>query len=156
MPARYQKQHKEDACFLTESSLLVEFSQSILSRSSPVKVSQVACEFDYSSGRTDLVAKDRNLELYAFELKLNDWRKALQQARRSECFAHYTFVVLPYRNSRAALESESLFRQAGVGLILLDGVSAYLVFPARRKNPLLPWLTEKASTFISHEQSHSA
>jgi hypothetical protein len=48
-----------------------------------------ACEFDYSRGRTDVVALRDGEHVIAFEAKLKDWRTALHQAYRNTCFAHH-------------------------------------------------------------------
>src|SRR5262249_48921817 len=58
--------------------------------------------------------------LRAFELKLSDWRKALQQASRYRFFAHVPIAVLPATKSRSALENLGIFRTLGVGLWTFD------------------------------------
>jgi hypothetical protein len=54
--------------------------------------------------------------LRAFELKLNDWRRALLQANRYRFFAHVPIVVLPAEKCALALAHLPTFRLLGVGL----------------------------------------
>ncbi len=58
--------------------------------------------------------------LRAFELKISDWRKALQQASRYRFFAHVPIAVLHIDYSRGALENLESFRVLGVGLWTFD------------------------------------
>ena len=58
--------------------------------------------------------------LTAFEFKIADWRRALQQASRYRFFAHVQIAVLHSRQSRMALENLKLFRLLGVGLWTFD------------------------------------
>jgi hypothetical protein len=55
-------------------------------------------------------------QLFAFEAKLKDWRKALQQAFRYRYFADKAIVVLPTENSFAAKTHIETFKQFDIGL----------------------------------------
>jgi hypothetical protein len=155
MPVKHHQSPSdaECACYLTEESLALDLAHLLHDGELPYQFSHIAKEFDYSSGRTDLLGKTTKGEIVAFETKLTDWRTALHQARRSESFAHFNFVVLPTRCGGLPLKHRELFRQHGVGLILLNGVSCSVAIPARRKSPLLPWLTKQAETFLADEHS---
>jgi hypothetical protein len=54
--------------------------------------------------------------LMAFEAKLLDWRKALNQAHRYRYYADVSIVILPAQAARPAIENRDLFQQMGVGL----------------------------------------
>lgn len=58
--------------------------------------------------------------LHAFEGKLKDWRRALQQAFRYRYFADKAIVVMPAENAGAAVENLEAFRHSCVGLWTFD------------------------------------
>ena len=64
-------------------------------------------------------------EIIAYEAKLTNWRSALVQAVSYLAFADKSYVVLPEGTSLPALSKYDLFKEAGVGLILVstDGYS---------------------------------
>jgi hypothetical protein len=113
-----------------------------------VRCLQVAFEFNYAAGRTDLVGLGGESEVHAFETKLSKWREALEQARRNTCFAHYSYVALPAKTADNALKAKEEFHRHGVGLVALDGQQARLAIRPRRNAPLLPWLTQSALGFL--------
>jgi hypothetical protein len=121
----------------------------VTSQSGPVRCRDITHEFDYVSGRADLVGVGHQDALHAFETKLHKWRKALDQARRNGCFAHYCYVALPERAASMALKAREEFRRHGVGLVLLSRQAAKLAIRPRRNTPLLPWLTKVALSEIS-------
>lgn len=65
--------------------------------------------------------------LKAFEIKLNNWRRALLQANRYRLFANSSIVVLPARNQNAALKYLETFRLLEVGLWSFDPVAKRIV-----------------------------
>src|SRR6185436_1769538 len=109
-----------------------DLSVFVASHNSPVRCKDTASEFDYSSGRTDLVGRDARDCIHAFEVKLIRWRDALEKARRNTCFAHYCYVAIPSRSAAPALKARDEFRRYGVGLVLLTGQSAKLAIRPRR------------------------
>jgi hypothetical protein len=66
----------------------------------------------------------RNAELcaslYAFETKLENWRRAFQQAYRYSYYSDASFVVLPHDKSNRAIANLDLFKFHGIGLWLFD------------------------------------
>ncbi len=54
--------------------------------------------------------------IYAFEGKLKDWRRGLQQAFRYRYFADKAIVVMPFENAEAALANLDSFKLSSVGL----------------------------------------
>lgn len=76
------------------------------------------------TGDQDLVAAilsegSRNV-LTAFELKIKDWRKALQQAYRYSYFADRAVVVLPPETAQRARSELDLFGSMAIGLWSFD------------------------------------
>lgn len=129
-----------------------KLSAMVTGESSPVRCFEVTQEFDYASGRTDLVGLGYRGTLHAFETKLTKWREALDQARRNGCFAHYCYVALPERVAHLALHEREEFRRHGVGLLVLAGKRGRLAIRPRKNDPLLPWLTESALALLAPDQ----
>ncbi|HXR48029.1 MAG TPA: hypothetical protein VN784_11385 [Candidatus Limnocylindrales bacterium] len=141
----------EQSCYLTEQSLVNELSSVVKAKNGPVHCREVAHEFDYASGRTDVLGLGGQDEVHAFETKLSKWRDALDQARRNTCFAHYCYVALPVKAANTALKFEREFVRHGVGLIVLGMQQAKLAIKPRRNDPLLPWLTKAALAHFGDE-----
>ena len=59
-------------------------------------------------------------EIWCFEGKLRDWKRALYQATRYRAFAHRSFVVMPHDCIRSAERQVDRFRLARIGLLSLD------------------------------------
>jgi hypothetical protein len=58
--------------------------------------------------------------LYAFETKLENWRRAFQQAYRYSYYSDRAVVVLPPEKSKCAIANLDLFQMHGIGLWLFD------------------------------------
>ena len=144
MPSKKSSSASEDACYLTEESLVQDLALVVQGGKGPFRCRAVTFEFDFASGRTDLIGLDRDDELHAFEAKLTKWRKALEQAGRNTSYAHYTYVVLPSRTAASALKASDEFRRRGVGLVVLGKTVPRIEIMPRRAEPLLPWLTDTA------------
>lgn len=113
-------------------------------------------EFDYSSGRTDLLALSIADHVVAFEAKLTNWRKAMDQAWRNTSFANEVYVVLPRDCSRPALLHRHQFEDAGVGLCVMDEYGVELVWNSRDHMPVIPWLHQKARASLGENGSGPA
>jgi hypothetical protein len=75
-------------------------------------------------------------EFWAFELKLQDWKRALYQSLNSKTFAQNTTVVLSKKWVHRAQNEIDLFIKLKVGLASLDsetGEFDLIVAPRRRK-----------------------
>jgi hypothetical protein len=59
-------------------------------------------------------------QLYAFEAKLKDWQRALQQAFRYRYFADKAIVVMPAGSEGGALANLDVFKHLEVGLWSFD------------------------------------
>ena len=64
-----------------------------------------------------------HVRLTAFEMKLSDWRKALQQAYRYKYYADLSVVVLPEKAAVRAIQSIRLFKALGVDLWTMNAVT---------------------------------
>jgi hypothetical protein len=148
--ARILQQRSAEALafYSSERKLVRDLSRLVTSRTGPVRCREVAFEFNYAAGRTDLVGLGQESEVHAFETKLSKWREALEQARRNACFAHYSYVALPVKTADNALKAKEEFHRHGVGLVALDGQQGRLAIRPRRNAPLLPWLTQSALGFL--------
>jgi hypothetical protein len=75
-----------------------------------------------SSSAVALAQRLNKQKLYAFELKLTDWRKGLTQAFRYGYFADQSVLVLPQK-SAAKIAKANLYRfkELHVGLWIFDG-----------------------------------
>ncbi len=80
---------------------------------------------------------DQFTELISIEGKLQNWRKALQQAYRNRLFSTYSYVVLDARHARPACSNIDLFRNCGVGLALA-GLSSQTISFVYKPNAARP------------------
>ncbi|HET9285299.1 MAG TPA: hypothetical protein VFR24_25380 [Candidatus Angelobacter sp.] len=90
-------------------------------------------EVRVTSNRVDVVYYEKKNEfdvgfIAAVEVKLHDWRKALQQAHRNKLFADRVYVALPAEFSSSAMINLAEFRRASIGLIIIDGSGAKIHF----------------------------
>lgn len=108
-----------------------------------VNIHSLSQQFDYCSGKTDVVGVGQNERVHAFEAKLKNWKVALHQARRNTCYAHYSYVVLPHSHM-PALGKYVDFARHGVGLICVSQTKMHVAVPAQEHDPLMPWVTLKA------------
>ena len=138
--------------FDTEQLLVNNFVGLLESRSTPFGDVSFACEFDYSRGRTDVVALRDGDHVIAFEAKLKDWRTALHQAYRNTCFAHQSFVLLPKIAALNALNCREEFEMRRVGLCYLDGAHLVVLHDSPSTPPIEPWL---ASEVILQVHQHA-
>jgi len=113
-------------------------------------------EFDYTSGRTDLLTLTVSDKVVAFEAKLSNWRKAMDQAWRNTSFADKVFVVLPRECARPAIQHQTEFEEAGVGLCVFDGKGIEVAIHSGDHTPVLPWLHRKARVSLGEHGSGPA
>jgi DNA-binding transcriptional ArsR family regulator len=75
------------------------------------------------------------VEIWAFELKLNNWKRAFHQAKRYRGFSHNVVVVMPNGRLTAAKDHIDYFRGMNVGLagISKDGKLDYILKPKRKR-----------------------
>ena len=132
---------------MLEANLVDRFIRSVR-RASPIGLSKLAYEFDYSSGRVDVLGVTPTDELVSFEAKVIRWAVALHQAYRSLVFSHYALVVLPARHSRPALAQRNEFERFGVGLRGVENQRRWFEIEPARSLPIMPWLTAAARDYV--------
>jgi hypothetical protein len=76
------------------------------------------------------------VEICAFEMKLDNWKRALYQSTRYRGFSHRVFVVMPACAPKSVVENKAIFAKMGIGLMThaTDGSTKVLVRPSK-KNP---------------------
>jgi len=125
-----------------------DLTAGLYASSIPTTFSQLAREFDYQNGRTDIVGIGQDDCIYAFEAKLVKWRQAIDQAYRNTCFAHYSYVALPEPVALRALECRSEFERRHVGLFGVSGSALQLYISAVRNEPILEWVADNALRYV--------
>jgi hypothetical protein len=133
--------------FKTEEMLVESFVALLAANDTPWGEVRFNREFDYSRGRTDVVALAKAGTLIAIEAKLKDWKCALHQAYRNTCFAHQSFVLLPKATALTTLAFLSEFEKRGVGLCYIDGTELVVLQDSPPSAPIEPWLASEA---VSH------
>lgn len=134
--------------FATEKMLVDSFVSLLVSNRAPWGNVRFTREFDYSRGRTDIVALVGADTLIAIEAKLKDWKSALHQAYRNTCFAHQSFVLLPKATALTALACVAEFERRGVGLCYLDGLDLVVLKDSPHSVPIEPWLASHAMSHV--------
>lgn len=137
---------REPNPYTAEAELVAALLRVLCRSRGPWGRTSTAVEFDYVSGRTDVIAfsKGRS-QLIAFEAKLSKWRDALHQAYRNRCFADRSYVVLPERSAFQAAQYPTEFRRRRVGLCYLTASGAVkILLDVESAPPLQPWLSAKA------------
>jgi hypothetical protein len=137
--------------FATERKLVDTFVALLEANRTPWGKLLYAREFDYSRGRTDIVAVAESEILIAIEAKLKDWKTGLQQAYRNTCFAHRSFVLLPKATALTALGSLAEFERRGVGLCYIEGGEIVVLQDSPLALPVEPWLVSEAISHVDGE-----
>ena len=98
---------------------------------------EIVCGNTQKGFRLCRAIRDRDVELWAYELKLKHWKRALYQTLQYKAFAHCVTVVLPEETKRVALSKVQLLKRYGVGLVILDTRtdSVDLLVRPRRSRP---------------------
>ena len=60
------------------------------------------------------------IELWAFELKLNNWKRALYQALQFKTYADRIITVFPMERERVLINNLDYFSRMGIGVFLFD------------------------------------
>ena len=137
---------EEIVMYSTEQELVDEFLEE-LSQGDPWNASQFGTEFNYSRGRTDIVAVSLRNEVIAIEAKLSEWKCALQQAYRNRCFADKSYVLLPMQVAQNANLHEYEFVRRGVGICSVNDGQIVILKEAATDEPIQPWLRKAALQF---------
>ena len=97
-----------------------------------------------------IAKKDRRRAYYsiAFEMKLRNWKRALNQAYRYKSFSEYAYVVMDDKFVTPALKNLDLFQKSNVGLISLKNGRVSRHFIPERDEPYHLPHKEKILEFI--------
>jgi len=133
-----------------EANLVREFIEILRRDKKTFGPLSIAREFDYFSGRVDIVGLSRVGELVSFEAKLHLWKTALDQAYRASSFSHLSFVILPRVQIDKPMKYSDEFLRRGVGLCSVSSGRIKIEIPASKRKPFQPWITEAARHFITH------
>lgn len=133
---------------LDEKAFVARLSSLLRENDALFSCSHTGHEFNYGSGRVDILVHSSKGDLIAFEAKLTKWRDALHQAYRARSFAHLAYVIMPMKAARVAMRNSREFEIRGVGLCAIDDGPLRIEIPAERHEPLLPWLTQAAITTL--------
>ncbi len=135
--------------FPSEAALVEALMNGLRGAMSLWGLTKTAAEFDYASGRTDVIALTGENELIAFEAKLTRWRDALNQAFRNTFFAHRSYVVLPVRTAAIAARYAADFARRRTGLCSVSDNAVNVILPAPSIScPVQPWLAAHAADMI--------
>jgi hypothetical protein len=130
--------------FKNESRLVAALLRALKGDAIPWQPQGVLREFDYVSGRTDVLALTYANQLIAFEAKLLDWRRAIRQAWRNTSYVDLAYVVLPADRAHIAEEYCDQFLDYGVGLCLICKDGLHVAIESPRASPVLGWLSTRA------------
>ena len=78
------------------------------------KNSGIICEIN------DLVGKSFDVDLWAFELKLKNWKRALYQATQYKSFSSNVFTVFPNYKKDLLEKNIHYFKNLNIGCILMN------------------------------------
>ncbi|MGA2916625.1 MAG: hypothetical protein ABSE89_11425 [Sedimentisphaerales bacterium] len=85
-----------------------------------IRTPQMLTRKPYTLTENDIRRELLKTLMVAFEMKLMDWRKAIQQAYRYSYFADKAIVVLPNDRKTAILPQIDFFKQMNIGLWFFD------------------------------------
>lgn len=79
-------------------------------------------------------------DIYFYEIKMENWRRALFQASQSLVYADKAYCVMPMNKRQLLLNNRHLFQGVGVGVILFDPACGKVVevIPGRKRKPKKP------------------
>jgi hypothetical protein len=114
------------------------------------KFNKIALEVPYMTRCIDMVLVDKQNQLISIEFKINNWRKALEQARDHSLGADWSYICLPKRKITDNMLSE--FENLGIGLFFYSNIEEYplelIIQPRENNNRWNIWrnsLMEKVS-----------
>lgn len=90
---------------------------------------------------------------YAIELKLSNWKRALEQAFRYRSFANYSYVILDNSHIRPAKKNIIEFQRKNIGLIgLSDSGELFEYFKPEIKKPYSMEFSQKITEMVFNSE----
>jgi hypothetical protein len=88
----------------------------------------------------------------AIEAKVKDWKSGLRQAHRYKEFADYSYLALYERHSKGSLKRIELFKQLGIGLLVVtdDGTVREILAPVENITEM-----DRLKHFLASERFYS-
>ncbi len=96
-----------------------------------------AVEVPFYERSIDLVYIDPSKNFHALEFKINDWRKAVLQARYCASGADFVYICLPQKKYNSRIEKE--VELAGCGLVLFDTKTKGIKIAKKQKRSSSHW-----------------
>ena len=89
----------------------------------------------FAQKRIDIITRRKNNNnICAIEVKISDWKTALRQACLNLVACNEAYVAIWHRHAKQAMNNKDLFRENGVGLIVVDEFFKPEVMFKSRKN----------------------
>lgn len=86
----------------------------------------------------------KKLISFAFEAKLSNWNRALEQAFRYKAFTNKSFVIMDHDKIQPALSNSEKFSRANIGLLSIENSGkVHVHYNPRQESPYSPQLYEK-------------
>jgi hypothetical protein len=93
-------------------------------------------------------------EIVTIEVKVSDWRRAVEQAARNRIFAHRSYVALPQQTAER-VRMEPLFGQLGLGLVgVTDEKAVQILRKPRRRQPVVWTYYYRLATVLARSFSN--
>ena len=95
-------------------------------------------------------------EIITIEVKVANWKRAVEQAARNRIFAHLSFVALPEKVANRVRE-EPLLGLLGIGLISVseEGSARVIRKPCRRRPTVWTYYYQLASILARSRSAHA-
>jgi len=78
-------------------------------------------EIEGMIGRPDILLKSRNgKKIITIEVKLKNWKRALQQAYKYRSFSDIAFICMDEKNIKPAIANMQMFIKSNIGLISIN------------------------------------
>lgn len=130
--------------FATEADFVERFIYKLAQGRTAFGRVQITTEWDHRAGVVDVLARHRRKTLMAFEAKLDNWKRAVDQAYRSTAYANRSYVIVPEHVASRAMRDREQFEFRGIGLCSFNGSTVQVLIDATEQDALLRWLRERA------------
>lgn len=79
----------------------------------------------------------KSVELWAFELKINDWKRAIFQSLQYKAFADRVTIVFPVEREKILRENIEIFKKSKIGVMLFDAFNQHykILLPPLKSKP---------------------
>lgn len=96
-----------------------------------------------------------NDNIWAFELKLSNWKRALFQALQNKTFSNFSIVVFPFEKEHVLIQNLDVFVKLNVGVLLFDASSLKTkwLYRAKKEQSVSKWATWVLLGKVSSQKS---